>query len=268
MIRPAQVALLERARTFFAGRGDVLSRFPPQDRVAELSASAFEELMDLCTIRGFRDRRRPILARKARQLLDEARRVCRIGDFEWATTLRRHGCTRDVIDLDGLGLVIILGALERCGLAVDTFLTARREITAKQLQLLHVARKKVGLPDPDYLDALHMYGGVNSAADLDERGFTLMLALMMANGFARRPGSQAQEAGLGDRPGFASPAQLGLIRELWREWSGADDEAALVAWLERFHHVSALRFLTSAVAGKVITALRAMKQRGHHSPAA
>jgi hypothetical protein len=60
---------------------------------------------------------------------------------------------------------------------------------------------------------------------------------------------------------MATPAQVTLIRELWKELHGGElDERHLGNWLGRFG-VSHLRFADFEVARKAITALRAWKRR-------
>ena len=259
MIRPAQVALVERARAALRERTDVLAVFPAAEKVPELSPARFNALLDTCTVSGFRDRRRPILARKRLAFLDDARRHL-VSDFAWKTSVRSH-CAPDLRDLDGSTFLKLLAWLERFNPALPDIAADLGEVTVKQAQLVHIAAGKVNMNDGLLAHVLQFYGAVNSASDLDGRGFDLVMAVMAAHGFERRMPGAGSEPGLDRRPGFATAAQLDLVRDLWREWSGADDEAALAAWLERFHHVSALRFLTAAAAGKVITALKAMKRR-------
>lgn len=268
MIRPAQVALIERARLHLAGKGytDILARFPAPERVAELSPAGFDRLADLAAVSGFKDRRRPILSLATRQMLDEARQALGITDFAFTTSLKARGRT-DLIEANGTDLLAFLVWLEPRGLDVGMFVARRRGITRKQVQLVHVARKQTGASDPDFSSWLQWVGGVNSVADLDGRGFDLIMACLEVNGFKRSRPEEAGRSAFGQRPGFASPAQVELIRALWREWSGEDDEDALNTWLERFHHVSSLRFATAAVAGRAITGLRAMKHR-RSAPAA
>lgn len=130
--------------------------------------------------------------------------------------------------------------------------------TEKQLGLIHVAKKKLGLDEETYLHILKEAGGVKSAKDLDNYGFEEVLAYLNRLGF--RSTSSARH--FGRRAGMASPSQIGLIRQLWAEWAGGEDpEKGLNAWLERSYHVSALRFLPADKAGKAITGLRAMLKR-------
>ncbi len=62
---------------------------------------------------------------------------------------------------------------------------------------------------------------------------------------------------------MASPAQVDLIRSLWRAWASepGDDDTTLNRWLEKHYKVSALRFLTREAAGKAITGLKRMSAR-------
>ena len=274
MIRSAKLKLLERARvdggydqTRFA---EIPHRWGAAESTDMLLAAGFERVMDYLTLCGFRDRARPVLSTRTRQLLNDAREYLGVSDFVFATMLRSHGRAGDLRDLDGRGLLNMLAGLESYGLEVSRFIATRQQITPAQLRLLQVARKQVEDPDARYYADLQTYGGVNSAADLDKRGFDLMLILMEASGFDHKPATPTAPSlkyGFGRRPGFATPEQIELIRTLWREWSGptaeseAAVEAALNTWLERYHGTSSLRFVTSAGAGKVITALKTMKAR-------
>ena len=182
--------------------------------------------------------------------------------------MRRHGGVGTIRDLDGMGLVQLLYHLDtEKGIDVRAFVTARRTVTPKQVGLLHVAREQVRMSDDDHSINLQSLGGVNTTVDLDQRGFDLMLAGMRCYGFVpQRPIGVVSVEAFGERPGFASPAQLNLIQELWAEWSGSAEGAGLMTWLERSYRVSAPRFLTAATASKAITALKAMKGRATARP--
>ncbi|MGC4409266.1 regulatory protein GemA [Rhizobium rosettiformans] len=132
--------------------------------------------------------------------------------------------------------------------------------TKKQIALLHVAKRELGLTDDDYRAILARHGHCNSSADLNASGFTSVMKYMAALGFKS---TSATPSGFGERRGMASPAQIDLIRALWLKYHGeADDkEAALNNWLTRFHKVSALRFVDVAKASKIITALKRMTSR-------
>ena len=134
--------------------------------------------------------------------------------------------------------------------------------TAKQIALIHVARRELGLDDDQYRAVLSLYGGgVESSKELDRAGFDSVIAYFNRCGFR----SEWMKRSYGARPGMATPAQINLIRDLWLEWSGSDDEIALNRWIERSFHVTTLRFLTPDVAGKAINGLRAMIARQKES---
>lgn len=231
------------------------------DQVEALSRSGLARFLDHSLTCGFRDKAWPVLSAETRSLVDGARRKIGVTDFNFATILRGCGGVGDLRMLDGNGLLDLLILFERHGLVVEEFNRLRRAVTPAQLRLIHVARKQIDLPEDRYSAVLQTYGGVNTSADLDRRGFDLVMAFMEAAGFEKLGQARSSDLALGNRPGMASADQLALIRNLWREWSGADDEKALNAWLERYHRTSALRFLTAGAAGKVIAALKAMKAR-------
>lgn len=131
-------------------------------------------------------------------------------------------------------------------------------LTRKQTSLIHVAKKQLALDDDTYRDILRLHGGAESAADLGEIGFLKVMKYMTALGFR----STWMKRTFGNRPGMASPSQVELMRKLWVEYHGPDDrEAALNAWLTKYHKVSALRFVTTKKAVSVLAALRAMAAR-------
>ena len=132
-------------------------------------------------------------------------------------------------------------------------------LSKKQIAVLHVAKRDLGLDDEDYRAILARYGGCDSAADLDLLGFDHVMRYFTALGFR----STWTKRTFGNRPGMASPAQVELIRKLWQQYHDGEDEndAHLNAWLTKYHKVSALRFVDSEKVGDVITALKAMTAR-------
>jgi hypothetical protein len=131
-------------------------------------------------------------------------------------------------------------------------------LSNKQKALLHVAKSKLELSDAEYRSALVHIAGVTSSTELDQDGFTAMMALFEHLGFAPLT---ATGADYGARPGMASFAQIELIRTIWAEYTHGADEAALNKWLLRSFKVSSLRFVTKDTARKAITGLRMMKRR-------
>jgi hypothetical protein len=131
-------------------------------------------------------------------------------------------------------------------------------LPAKKIALLHVARKQLSLSEEEYRAILMGQGECESSADLDELGFERVIANMTALGFR----STWTKRTFGNRPGMASPAQIGLMRKLWTAYHGADDsDAGLNAWLSKYHKVSALRFVTADKANAVLKGLRKMAER-------
>lgn len=133
-------------------------------------------------------------------------------------------------------------------------------ISNKQIALIKVAVRKLGLRDDTYRAALAQIGGVTTSKDLDKTGFEALLGYFEHCGF--KP-FEAKGPAYGPRHGMASFAQIELIRNLWAEYTygaypGQDE---LNKWLERCFKVSSLRFLKKDTAPKVITALKAMKLR-------
>lgn len=136
-------------------------------------------------------------------------------------------------------------------------------LPGKKIALLHVAKRALRLTDDDYRAMLMQAAGVESAKELDLLGFERVLAHLTRLGFKSTWSTRTY----GNRAGMASPAQVDLIRKLWGEYHQGDDEtaeAALNAWLTRYHHVSALRFVTADIAGRIIPGLKAMAARSHN----
>lgn len=132
-------------------------------------------------------------------------------------------------------------------------------IGAKQLSLVHMAKARLAMADDDYRTILRRVAGVDSAKQLDMRGFDAVMEAFRRLGFE----SSSPRKPFGwDRPGMATNQQCRFIRALWSEWTnGQGTDATLGIWLEHSFAVSALRFLTKESAAKVITALKAMKGR-------
>lgn len=131
-------------------------------------------------------------------------------------------------------------------------------LSKAQLGLLRVAKAQLALDEDSYREILERFGGSRSAADLDAGGFTAVMARFQQLGFV----STSRKRGFGERVGMASAAQLEMIQGLFAEASGDNDAGHLTAWLEKYHKVSSLRFVTMAKAGQIIAALKAWRERG------
>jgi hypothetical protein len=94
-------------------------------------------------------------------------------------------------------------------------------ISKKKIALVHVGKKELGLKETEYRELLRHYGGVESAADLDDAGFKRVIDCMKALGFwVKRRFEQTRPRDPGDLP---TPGQLKVIGHLW------DDLAQYVA---------------------------------------
>lgn len=130
-------------------------------------------------------------------------------------------------------------------------------ISTRKIQLLHVAKRKLGLDDEAWRELLDQAAGVETSKALDEAGFKAVMSRLEALGFQSLRAARS----LGDRPGMATDDQLEYIRDLWRRYSGRRDEKSLNAWLEHSFGVTAPRFLDAETAAKAIPALKAMTRR-------
>ncbi|MFD2252679.1 phage gp16-like protein [Pseudochelatococcus lubricantis] len=101
-------------------------------------------------------------------------------------------------------------------------------ISPKQVAVLHVAKKQLGFDDNTYRAILMEFGNVTSSKELSPEGFEGVMRYFNAWGFR----SDRMKRTFGNRPGMATPAQVDMIRDLWRKWSGSGDEAAMNHWLE------------------------------------
>ena len=130
-------------------------------------------------------------------------------------------------------------------------------LASNKVRLIQVAKRRTGMVDADYRAMLARIGGVDTSRDLDADGFEGVMAHFRQLGFV----SDFAKGTFGDRPGYASPAQVRLARKLWGEFSPTGTDVEFRAWLERYHGVSSLRFATTEKAGAIITALKAMAAR-------
>lgn len=135
--------------------------------------------------------------------------------------------------------------------------SASGRVGPKKIALIHVARNQLAMDEHTYRAVLRAHGHVESAAELDRRGFAAVMRYFTACGFR----STWTKHTFGDRPGWASPKQVALIKALWREWSGGNDEAALDRWIEQRFKVASLRFCRAAEAAKILTGLKVMTAR-------
>ena len=138
-------------------------------------------------------------------------------------------------------------------------------ISMQQKAVIHVARSQLGMSDEDYRALLFRVASVRSSVDLEKSGFEALMAEFERLGF-RKVKSRVQT---GRREGMATPAQVGKIFALWKSYGGAGDDLHMRRWLEKYFHVSHVRFLDDRRASKAIVALEKIAAwRAHKSQAA
>lgn len=143
--------------------------------------------------------------------------------------------------------------------------TAKKMLAKEQIVKIHALLHAIGMTDRDYGLTLYNNFKVDSCKHLTHEEAGQLIDALEAEGIKQgkwKPYNRAYED-LGKRPGMATPAQLRMIEAAWKECFGirADKKRkkALRTWLEKYHHVSDLRFLKAAKVSKVMFALRAIK---------
>ena len=145
----------------------------------------------------------------------------------------------------------------------------RAPINRHQIKMIHTLKNALKMHENIYRFYLSRTFGVSSSKDLDcvqGQGFIEHLKdeAIAAGVWNRADPDEEKFKKLEGRYGFATPAQLAFIEDLWRQVSRAKPEArdkALRTFLQRKVGVSDLRFLRDSHAGKIITALQAMKKQ-------
>lgn len=126
----------------------------------------------------------------------------------------------------------------------------------REIQLIHVARQKVGMDEDTYRALLHDRFGLSSSTDMDWRQRKQLLDHFKTLGFKVVPSKKRPQS----RP-LADDLQSTKIRALWLELHTAGkvrnpDESALAAFVKRQTKVDALQWLTTKQASAVIEELK------------
>lgn len=131
-----------------------------------------------------------------------------------------------------------------------------------KIKLIHYAARNLGIEDEDYRAMLLRVGGTVSSKALNEAGFDAMMLEFKRLGF----NSSRRQAAYGrERPGMASDRQLNLVRRLWRQYVGKDDDEGLRRFIEKHFTLSSLRFMDKRAATKIIsTLIRMVEWRKTH----
>lgn len=134
----------------------------------------------------------------------------------------------------------------------------KQALPVAKLSLIHVAKRQLDMEEADYRLLLLRAAGVESARDLTEAGFRQVMDAFAHLGFQ----SDSAARNFGRRPGMAGAGQVAAIRRLWLEYTaGTGTDATLGKWLERTWGVSALRFVTTEQAAKMLAVLKGMVAR-------
>jgi hypothetical protein len=131
-------------------------------------------------------------------------------------------------------------------------------ITAAQRRMVQAARRQLDLDDATWRALLERVAGVRSSSDLDQATFTALVFDLERLGF----NNTSRGKPFGERPGFATGAQLALIKRLWGEYiAQPGGETGLSTWLRRTYHIDHLRWLGFDQARGAIEGLKAMVNR-------
>jgi len=125
-------------------------------------------------------------------------------------------------------------------------------ISKKQIRLIHVAKRELGLGDDEYRDLLYAVTSKRSSRDLTAAETKEVVATLERLGFkppAPRPAERA------------TAAQVKFIKDLWREAAKHPSENWLRVWLLNTYRVDRPEDLTFDDASRAIEALKAMKRR-------
>ena len=123
--------------------------------------------------------------------------------------------------------------------------------TGAQLRMIYGMAKKIGMDNDELHCMVHGLTGCESLRALDTRqGARVIDRLNALAGVERTP------------PNRASPAQQRMILGLARDMGWMEDPARLRGFLESRAGVSDVRYLPPAAAGRIIEAMKAMKEGG------
>lgn len=137
-----------------------------------------------------------------------------------------------------------------------------------ELQIIHVAKRELGLDDATYRDLLENFGGKRSAGELDAAGRRKVIDRFKSLGFRVRPSRRA-----GSRP--PAPGKMAAkARALWLGLYHLGEvrdpaETAIDGYVKRITGKDSLRFADGEDQARVIETLKQWAERvGWHQPMA
>ena len=119
--------------------------------------------------------------------------------------------------------------------------------SVKQIQAIHVLKRKLGLDDEDYRRLLSSYG-VTSSKNLNEKNAKNLISLMNALANGKSPDKY--------RRGRATDAQLRKIKAMWIERARSKSMASLDKFIKHTTGIDHIEWLTVKDASRVIAGLK------------
>ena len=89
-----------------------------------------------------------------------------------------------------------------------------QKISPKQIALLHVAKRELGLDDGNYRAVLSLYGGAESAKDVTQAGFSRLMKYLARIGF-KAPAFTGRPKRQHDAGALIGPWQTSKIESLY-----------------------------------------------------
>lgn len=135
------------------------------------------------------------------------------------------------------------------------------DVRRRELAMIHIAKKDLGMAEDSYRAILWTIGRVTSAAELDWAGRKQLLDHLKKCGFKPKPGPSKA----GGRE-LADSAQASMVRGLWLELHAAGivkdpSERALTKWVKRMTGVDSLGWLKPVQMNMVIESLKKWNDR-------
>lgn len=131
----------------------------------------------------------------------------------------------------------------------------------KLIQLIHVAKSKLGYSDNDYRALLEGVTGKLSCKQMTVAELDSVIKAFKSLGFTSKK-LPVKKTDVGS----ASREQIYYIKGMWELVSREKTEKSLQVFCKRITGVSALRFLTPPAAMRLITALRTMMVKAGYNP--
>ncbi|EGL6630141.1 regulatory protein GemA [Salmonella enterica] len=131
----------------------------------------------------------------------------------------------------------------------------------KLIQLIHIAKNKLGIDTDTYRQMLLSITGIPSTSTMNPGQLTKVLNAMKGKGFRVKPAAKARSS----RPLVDTP-QVKKLRALWLEMHHQgkvrdSSEAALQSWVKRETGVDKLQWLEPGMASLCIEKLKKWQKR-------